>query len=61
MRYLAHPDRVLAEGDPIAKELFSRYKQVPMPNLRLGDDDVAALIAYLDAQCATADAAVCAR
>jgi protein SCO1 len=61
MRYLAHPDRVLAEGDPIAKELFSRYKQVPMPNLRLGEDDVAALIAYLDAQCATADAAVCAR
>jgi protein SCO1 len=55
-RYLAHPERMLADGDPIAMELFQKYKQVPMPNLRLGEEDVAALVAYLDVQPAAADA-----
>lgn len=47
-RYLKEPDAVLAEGDPIAVLLFARYRQISMPNLRLGDDDVAALINFLD-------------
>src|SRR3989449_10555524 len=34
-RYLAEPDRMRAEGDPIAMALFAKYKNVPMPNLRL--------------------------
>ncbi len=41
---------MVAERDPIATALYAKYKQVQMPNLRLGDPDVAALIAYLDAQ-----------
>ena len=45
-RYLREPDAVLAEGDPTAVLLFNRYRQVRMPNLRLGEDDVAALIAF---------------
>ena len=51
-RYIAMPDRMLAEGDPIAKALYARYKQVNMPNLRLNDVDVASLIEYLDAETA---------
>ena len=49
-RYLAGPDRMRAEGDPIATALFEQYKNIPMPNLSLGRDDIAALLSYLAAQ-----------
>jgi len=49
-RYLAEPDRVLAAGDPIAAALFAKYHQIPMPNLKLDSEDVAALLSYLEAQ-----------
>jgi protein SCO1 len=51
-RFIKTPERMLAEGDPIAVSLFAKYKNVKMPNLRLGDGDVAALLTYLDAQTA---------
>jgi protein SCO1 len=50
--FIESPNTMVAERDPIATALYDRYKQVQMPNLRLGDPDVAALIAYLDAQSA---------
>ena len=49
-RYLKEPEKVLAEGDPIAKTLFEKYKKVNMPNLNLGTDDVATMVAYLTTQ-----------
>ncbi len=51
-RWLAAPDQMLAEQDPIATELLARYKNVPMPNLRLGEGDVAALIEYMETRSA---------
>ena len=48
-RFIQEPEKVLAEGDPTAVELFQKYKQVRMPNLRLGDEEVADLVSYLDA------------
>ena len=48
-RFIREPEKVLAEGDATAVELFQKYKQVRMPNLRLGDEEVESLIAYLDA------------
>lgn len=51
-RYIKTPDKLLAENDPIAKKLYAKYRQVRMPNLRLGDADVEALIGYLEAQSA---------
>jgi len=48
VRYLREPDKVLAERDPTAVRLFRHYREVRMPNLRLGADEVAALIAYLE-------------
>lgn len=51
-RFIKTPDEMLAENDPIAMELFARYKEVRMPNLRLGDGDVEALIEYLEMQSA---------
>lgn len=49
-RYLAEPDAVLAEGDPIAAALFEKYRRVRMPNQNLDRDDIAALLSYLQAQ-----------
>ena len=49
-RYLAEPDRVLGEGDPIATELFARYQRVRMPNLRLAQEEVAVLLSYIERQ-----------
>jgi len=47
-RYVAMPEVVLAEGDPIAKKLFVQYKKVPMPNLKLTAEDVDALLPYIE-------------
>lgn len=49
-RWIKEPDVVLAEKDPIALALFQKFKELPMPNLLLGDVDVAALIEYLEKQ-----------
>ena len=49
-RFIATPNDMLNEKDPIATALFDKYKPVNMPNLRLGTSDVAALISFLEAQ-----------
>ena len=51
-RYLAEPDRMRAEGDPIATALFAKYNNVPMPNLRLSGIEVAGLLSYLETRAA---------
>jgi hypothetical protein len=38
---------MLAERDPLALELFEKFSEAPMPNLKLCDEDVQALIDYL--------------
>ena len=38
---------MLAEGDPLAVELFERHDQISMPNMNLNEQDVAALIEYM--------------
>ncbi len=47
-RWIAAPDRVLAEKDPIATELLAQYNNLAMPNLGLTDAEVASVIAFLD-------------
>jgi protein SCO1/2 len=49
-RYIARPDLVLAAGDPIAKQLFAKYKDVRMPNLDLSAEEVDALLPYIEQQ-----------
>ncbi len=48
MRWLAEPDVVLAEKDPIAMTLLAKYNNVPMPNLRLNPIEVRAILEHLD-------------
>jgi hypothetical protein len=49
-RWIKEPDKVLAEGDPLAIRLFEQYDHVPMRNLRLEDPDVNALLGHLEAE-----------
>ncbi len=47
-RYITAPDKLLAEGDPIATALFQKYQYARMPNLRLSSDEVAAVLSYVE-------------
>ena len=46
-RWIREPDRMLAEGDPIATALFERFEKIPMPNLRLDESSAQAVIDFL--------------
>ena len=48
-RFIAAPDAMRANGDPAARALHARYPGLSMPDQRLGDPEVAALIDYLSA------------
>jgi protein SCO1 len=52
-RWIKTPDKLLAEKDPIAIDLYSRYNKILMPNLRLNDTGVEALIDYMEASSKT--------
>lgn len=56
--WLAHfiqkPDQMLANKDPLAMSLFKQYKEVRMPNLRLGPEDTEFVVRYLEAQASAA-------
>ncbi len=47
-RWIQAPDKMLAEGDPTATQLLQEFNNIPMPNLGLTDQQVEALIAYLE-------------
>jgi protein SCO1 len=55
-RWLAEPDVMLAEGDPLAVALRERFNGVPMPNLRLTPVDVTRLISYMEEESARVNA-----
>jgi protein SCO1/2 len=47
-RWLAEPDKLMAEKDPLALALLAQYNDVPMPNLRLNSTDIRRLLGYID-------------
>jgi len=47
-RYLHEPEKMLAEKDPIAVELYNKYQQVRMPNLGLSNDEIAAVLGQIE-------------
>jgi len=49
-RWLTEPDVMLAEKDPLALELFTAWRGVVMPNLRLQPAEVEALLEFLRAE-----------
>lgn len=48
--FIASPDKVLAANDPIANSLLLEFNNIPMPNQNLSQDEVLAVIGYLEAQ-----------
>src|SRR3982751_6404891 len=54
-RYIATPDQMLAAGDPIAKELFTKYKSVRMPNLAMSAEETEAVLSYIEQQSKAAE------
>ena len=49
-RWIAEPDAMLAEKDPIAMELYEQWSRVPMPNLRLEQKEVDAILGYMKSE-----------
>jgi protein SCO1/2 len=47
-RYISAPEEMLAAGDPVATALFHKYKQVRMPNLKLGKRDITDILNFLE-------------
>jgi protein SCO1/2 len=47
-RYIASPDEMIRQGDPLANALLQQYKQVRMPNLGLSEREIADVLAYLE-------------
>jgi protein SCO1 len=49
-RYVMTPDVVLASGDPIAKALFAKFRNLRMPNLDLRPEEIELLLPYIEQQ-----------
>ncbi len=49
-RWLKVPDEMLEEKDPIAMALFEEFDELVMPNLKLGNVEVEALIEYMETE-----------
>ncbi len=47
IRFLAEPDKMIEEKDPLALSLVQQYNGLKMPNLRLNEIDIAELIKFL--------------
>jgi protein SCO1/2 len=50
VRWIQQPGQMIDEGDPVALELKSKFRNLPMPNLGLNEVDVAAVIDYMAEQ-----------
>lgn len=48
INWLRSPDKMIANKDPIALALLKKYNNLPMPNLRLNQQEVMELITYMD-------------
>jgi protein SCO1 len=53
LSFIQKPDELLAEKDALAIALFKQYKEIQMPNVRLGPDDTESIVKFLEAQSAT--------
>jgi mono/diheme cytochrome c family protein len=48
IRWIREPDKMLAEGDPIATQQLQEYNGVPMPNLGVSETEAKNIIAYIE-------------
>jgi protein SCO1/2 len=48
LHFIQKPDELLAAKDPLAMKLFKQYKEIQMPNTRLGPQDTESIVKYLE-------------
>jgi protein SCO1/2 len=48
IRFIAEPDKMLAEKEPLTMALFAAYNNVAMPNLQLNHVEIQALLTYFE-------------
>ncbi|MBI2869852.1 MAG: cytochrome c [Chloroflexi bacterium] len=49
--FISEPDRLIAQGDPIAKEIVAEYG-LPMPNVGVSPDEARAILSYIETESA---------
>jgi putative heme-binding domain-containing protein len=47
VNWIAEPDKMIENGDPIAQKIVAKYNGVPMPNMGLTKEQSAAIVDYL--------------
>lgn len=52
LRWIMEPDKMLAEKDPLALQLYAQYKNVAMPNLRVRPSEAEELLKYIEEESA---------
>jgi protein SCO1/2 len=56
-RWLLDPARMIEQRDPLAMELYAKHRALPMPSLRVTEQQVADLISFLEERSGTGSAA----
>ncbi len=54
VRWIVEPDKMLAEGDALAKQISQEYNNIPMPNLGVTNAEAEDILAYIEAKSASA-------
>ena len=49
-KWLSDPSAMIDGGDPTAIDLYTKYNEIRMPNLKLSSDDISRLVDYLRIQ-----------
>jgi cytochrome c5 len=49
VRWIQEPDKMLAEGDPVATQLLREYN-IPMPNMGVSESEARDILAYIEAE-----------
>lgn len=52
IRWIREPDKMIAEGDPIATQLLKEYNNVPMSSFNLSEVQAKDIMAYMEAESA---------
>lgn len=50
IRWITHPDKMLAEGDPLAKQIFAEFNNIPMPPSGVNEAQTKDILAYIEAK-----------
>lgn len=50
VRWIVEPDKMLAEGDPIATQLKQEFNNIPMPNFGISEEQAKDVLAYIAVQ-----------